>query len=223
MKNQILTAGLALTLVVGSGVTAAQDRVSDADPAAGFYGGVALRDRGTEGPGVSFGAFTSAWTKFSPLTADASAPRAMVFGGYRWRNDLAVEAAFARTDSYALRPAGTGAPAGIGLSVPGPSDTQQKAWNVDVYGSYTFYKAFALYGRLGYVQADVAPAYSALPISDPRRARDGMNYGVGVRYDMSPALGLKLEYARFGLRAFESFSGAFPDTYQVQFGVQYRF
>jgi hypothetical protein len=57
----------------------------------------------------------------------------------------------------AARPA-PGAPAGIGLSVPGPSDTQQKAWNVDVYGSYTFYKAFALYGRLGYVQADVAPA-----------------------------------------------------------------
>jgi long-subunit fatty acid transport protein len=53
--------------------------------------------------------------------------------------------------------------------------------------------------------------------------RDGVNYGVGVRYDLTPALGLRLEYARFPRFAGESAAGALPDSDQVQFGMQFRF
>ena len=40
---------------------------------------------------------------------------------------------------------------------------------------------------------------------------------------MSPSLGLKLEYARFGRLGLDTFSGAFPESDQVQIGVQFRF
>ena len=49
-----------------------------------------------------------------------------------------------------------------------------------------------------------------------------MNVGVGLRYDMNSALGLRVEYARFGRFAGEIGTGL-PDTDQVSFGVQLRF
>ena len=32
---------------------------------------------------------------------------------------------------------------------------------------------------------------------DARRQRDGVNYGVGLRYDMTQSLGLRVQYSRF--------------------------
>jgi hypothetical protein len=58
---------------------------------------------------------------------------------------------------------------------------------------------------------------------DVRRNRDGMNYGLGLRYDMTPALGLRLEYARFGRFPGESLTGILPENDQLQLGVQFRF
>ena len=57
---------------------------------------------------------------------------------------------------------------------------------------------------------------------DPRRNRDGMNYGVGVRYDLNSSLGLRLEYGRFGRLSGEVGNGL-PDSDQVSFGLQLRF
>ncbi len=86
------------------------------------------------------------------------------------------------------------------------------------------YKTFALYGRMGYAQSDTAITYSALnsPVLDPRRNRDGMNYGLGVRYDLNSSLGLRLEYGRFGRLSGEVGNGL-PDSDQVSFGLQLRF
>ena len=49
-----------------------------------------------------------------------------------------------------------------------------------------------------------------------------MNVGVGLRYDMNPSLGLRVEYARFGRFAGE-LTSSLPETDQVTFGVQLRF
>ena len=62
-----------------------------------------------------------------------------------------------------------------------------------------------------------------LLISDVRRNRDGVNYGVGLRYDVNTVLGLRLEYARYGRLAGETMTGVLPDSDQVQFGLQFRF
>ena len=56
-----------------------------------------------------------------------------------------------------------------------------------------------------------------------RRQRDGLSYGVGLRYDINRSLGLKLEYARIGTHAADVGSLALPDGDQVQFGLQFRF
>jgi opacity protein-like surface antigen len=198
--------------------------------ATGFYGGVSLRDRGAESVGLSVGAATSSWTRFATPAVDDSPSRALVFGGYRWRNDIAVEALFVSADKYALRPADGPLPRGgmglgVGSAALGLTDVQSRNWNLDVYTSWSFYKSFALYGRLGYGLPEATPGLIGPGIVngvDPRRGRDGVNYGVGLRYDMTSDLGLRLEYARFGRFGFD-LGNMLPESDHVTFGVQYRF
>ena len=221
MKKQILAA-----FALGA-LFAAPLVFADEQPAkAGFYGGVALRDAGAEAAGVNFGQLASTWGRYaSPVTDDANSQRSLVFGGYRWANDLAVEGSLSSAASYALRPFDASTRRGVGLSLTGSPDVATHTWNANVFTSWSFRNRFSLYGRLGYAQSESVPAYAlaSLPPSDPRRLRDGVNYGVGVRYDITPALGLRLEYARFPRFAGESVAGPLPDSDQVQFGMQFRF
>jgi len=114
----------------------------------------------------------------------------------------------------------------VGLALASPTEsTAPRSWNADVYTSWAFRKDLALYGRLGYTQTDPQLAYTpgTFLTVDPRRTRDGMNYGVGLRYDVTRALGLRVEYARFGRFVGESPNGLLPESDQVQFGMQLRF
>lgn len=215
MKNQhIATLCLAVLLTAGAPALAgAQGRD-------GFYGGISLKEQGS---GISFGQLATPALMSAAVAEPTS--RQQVFGGYRWRGDLAVEAAFAKSESYALKPFGTGSPGGVGLMLGNRGDAGIRgAWNLDVVGSYTFLRAFALYGRVGYAQTDGAGAAGASPLSvDARRYHEGVNYGLGVRYDVSRALGVNLEYTRFGRFAFDSFNSTLPDSDQLRLGVQFRF
>lgn len=208
-----------------SGACAAERSGADAG---GFYGGVSVRDAAVEGPGLAIGPTASVWTRYAPPVADeTTSARTLVFGGYRFRNDIALEAAYSSADRYALRPEGV-APLrrGVGLNlasdVAGPGDPQARNWNVDVFGSWTFHRSVALYGRLGYAQAETWPTLGVRSATVERRSRDGVNYGLGLRYDMNSTLGLRLEYSRFGRFSVELPNGM-PESDQLSVGMQLRF
>ena len=230
VSRQLLAAIISTVSAIALAPVAYGQEHPGAAAATGFYGGVSLRDRGTESIGLNVGAATSTWTRFAAPAVDDSPSRALVFGGYRWRNDIAVEALFISADKYALRPADGPLPrGGVGLGVGntslGLADVQSRNWNLDVYTSWSFYKRLALYGRLGYGLAETTPGLIGAGVVngvDPRRGRDGVNYGVGVRYDMNSDLGLRLEYARFGRFGLE-LGSTLPESDHVTFGVQYRF
>jgi opacity protein-like surface antigen len=222
MNKHIVAAALCILTLAGT--ASAQSLPPVGVPlVTGFYGGVSLRDGGRERPGISFGHLNSAWSKFAlPTTEDAGA-RTLAYGGYRWANDLAVEAAVGTLDRTLMAPAPIATRRGVGLALAGDGDASAKTWNVDVYTSWEFRNSLAFYGRLGYAQAEVAPAYVPAFTTDVRRNRDGVNYGLGLRYDMTPALGLRLEYARFGRLPGDFANGLMPENDQVQVGVQFRF
>ena len=115
---------------------------------------------------------------------------------------------------------------GVGLNMTpglvGPGDLQANRWNVDVFGSWNFYRSVAVYGRLGYAQGDSSQAFVSAPLVADRRSRDGVNYGVGLRYDMNSTLGLRLEYSRFGRFSGELMNGV-PESDRVSVGMQLRF
>ena len=217
-------ATVALLALAVAPLVGAQGQPAQSAVAGGFYGGVALRNAGIEAAGIKLGHLPSTWGRFASPVSDDMASRALVFGGYRWANEIALEGSFS-TDRYVLRPSDAAAPRGIGLALGSSPAQSPNAWNADVYTSWSFLKRFALYGRLGYVQGETVPAYAlaALPPSESRRLRDGMNYGLGVRYDVSPALGLRLEYARFSRFAGEAVTGPLPESDQLQLGMQFRF
>ncbi|MGH8713462.1 MAG: outer membrane protein [Casimicrobiaceae bacterium] len=216
MNKQLLLTVIAAILTVGADLPAqARD---------GFYGGVSLRQGNAGATGLTLGGPALAWNRFAVPNSEDSAQQTLLFGGYRWKSDIAVEAAFNSRDQYALRP-GSNGPQGSGVGL-GLADPPARAWNADVYTSWDFLRSFSLYGRLGYAQSDAHPLFTGASLvpGDARRTRDGVNYGVGLRYVLSRSLGLRVEYARFSHFAGESASvGVLPDSDQVTIGVQYRF
>jgi opacity protein-like surface antigen len=213
MKKQLLKIAIAAVLIGTALPLYAQN---------GFYGGVSLRQGGADATGLTLGGPALAWNRFVAPAGEDAAQQTLLFGGYRWKSDISVEAAFNSRDQYALKP-GSDRPAGVGL---GLADTSTRAWNADVFTSWEFLHSFSLYGRLGYAQSDSHPLFSGASLvpGDPRRIRDGVNYGVGLRYILSQSLGLRVEYSRFGRFAGESSSvGVLPESDQVTIGVQYRF
>jgi opacity protein-like surface antigen len=229
-KQQLIAVISIFSALTLAPVAHGQER-TDASAASGFYGGVSLRDRGAENLGLNLGAATSSWTRFAAPVVEDNSSRALLFGGYRWRNDVVVEALFSSADKYALRPAdGTPARGGVGLGTGnanlGLADVQSRNWNLDVYTSWAFYKSLALYGRLGYGLPEAAPGFASVTAPngvDPRRGRDGVNYGIGLRYDLSSDLGLRLEYARFGRFGFDNIGSSLPESDHLTFGVQFKF
>jgi opacity protein-like surface antigen len=216
VKKQILLGVFGVALAIGTAATVfAQD---------GFYGGVSMRDHGAESGGLMLGDQPLAWSRFAAPVADDADQRSLVFGGYRWKNNVAVEAALNTADTYALRPGNTGLTLGPGVGL-NLGDFATRSWNADVYTSWEMIRRLSLYGRLGYAQNDLRPFFpgTSLVQSDPRRQRDGVNYGVGLRYDVTHSLGLRVEYARFGRFAGEMIGSGMPDSDQVSIGVQFRF
>jgi opacity protein-like surface antigen len=221
-RNQLLTSAFALLLAVSGGVLAAEVPAGTADNA-GFYGGIALRAAGKESEGLSIGHLGSVWSRFATPMADESGTRTLAYGGFRFNNDLAVETV-ATLDRYMLQPTLAGSRRGVGLALLPENEPGSKAFNVDVYTSWEFRKSFSLYGRLGYAQSETQSSYVPAFTGDVvRRNRDGVNYGLGLRYDMTPALGLRVEYARFGRLPGELVNGLMPENDQVQLGVQFKF
>jgi len=220
VKKQILLGvfGAALGLFAAASAPA-QVSVQNA-----FYGGVSMREHGAESNGLVLGDQPLAWSRFTAPVADEADQRSLVFGGYRWKNDVAVEAAFNTADKYALRSGGTGLTVGPGLGL-NLGDFATRTWNADVFTSWEVINRLSLYGRLGYAQSDLRPYLTGASLvqTDPRRQRDGVNYGVGLRYDVTHSLGLRVEYARFGRFAGEMIGNGLPDSDQVSIGVQYRF
>ena len=226
MKIQRTAALFSILLALGLAAPAQADDRAPAS-ATGFYGGVSLRDRAQEGVGLTIGNASSVWSRYAAPTGDDTSQRTLVFGGYRFSNDVSVEASLNTIDKYALKPADALAGArGVGLSFgPGNGfgDAPSRTWNLDVYTSWTFYRAFALYGRLGYVQSDAPREITTFTAASTDVRRLGVNYGVGLRYDVNSTLGLRLEYGRFGRFAGEMGAGFLPESDQVTFGVQFRF
>jgi opacity protein-like surface antigen len=228
MKKQALICWSAVALAVAASAPAfAQSPLNPAAPTSGFYGGVALRQAGNELPSIGIRQPTSLWGKYASPTADDAGSRTLLVGGYRWQNDVALEASVATSDRYSLRPREYASRGGVGLTLQAPNDGATRSFQADVYTSWSPRPSLSLYSRLGYAQNDLGgTGYLSLttPTSDPRRLREGLNYGVGLRYDLTAALGLRLEYARFGRFAGEGpTSGFMPESDQVQLGVQLRF
>jgi opacity protein-like surface antigen len=182
-----------------------------------------MRDAVSDVPGLKLGSLPLSWNRFSAPVAEDTVARAILFGGYRWKSDVAVEASLNAGDKYSLQPHLGGPGSSMGLVTTDPA---AHTWNADVYTSWEFLRSFSLYGRFGYAQTETRPLFAGASLvpGDVRRQREGINYGLGLRYDMNQSLGLRVEYSRFGrFSADNAIAGPLPESDQVMIGVQFKF
>lgn len=208
--------------LAGVAVPVAAQVHTESEGASGFYGGISLRDRGVESGSSLRGDTPMPWVKFAPSTPDETDTGALLFGGYRWRNDIAIEAAVNTREGFALDQDSRS----LGLALP---DASTHAWNVDVYTSWAMRPAVSLYGRFGYGQTEsrLQPLVPNLSSDTTVGAREGVNYGVGLRFDVTRSVGLRMEYSRFGRESLSNLgdvlSNGLTESDQLSVGMQLRF
>ncbi len=198
--------------------------------AQGFYGGFSVRPKNLDPGLVLIEPDSLSWTK---PTGDEPSQQARIYGGYRLQSDVGVEAALTHSQRLGLRLD----PRSFGLTAGDPTS---RAWNLDVYTSWALQPKFAVYGRVGYEQANATSQLnpSTAVVDVTRRQTPGLNYGVGLRYDLNPSMGVRFEWARPYRSGSGSGSGSGPAgnaaglgdpgrandaADQVSVGIQFRF
>lgn len=205
-----LAACVAAAVLFAAGPAMAQDDT-------GYFSGVRLN--------ASTSGASTAWSFAPPglklgqaLEYTRAGDRASTaFGGYQFSGGFAVGAAV-NTDRPSS-PQGSG----VGLKFDGLRWGETRpAVVVDVVSAFNWRNSLSVFGKVGVGRSDgrtspewVSPAASALD-------RTAISYGVGVRYDFTSSLGLKLELTRgtrFGVDRLRT--DVDPDA--VNFGIRWTF
>jgi opacity protein-like surface antigen len=211
-----------------SRVTFTTKRIAAAAGAAllAFSCGAARAQEGGYFSGVRFGASEKAWSFAAPGLklgqaleyARARDSSNTAFTGYQFISGLALGAAINTDSSSSL----VGV-SGIGLKFDGARWTEPRPnVNVDVVSAFNWRNSLSVFGKVGVGRGDgrLAPEWSS-----PTQAaldRTALSYGVGVRYDFTSSLGLKLELTRgtrFGLDRLRT--DVDPDAVNV--GIRWTF
>lgn len=181
--------------------------------------------------GARIGLTEKAWTFAAPGLKLGQAmeytrpgePGNTAFGGYQFENGFAVGAALNTEPTEALYRLGRGSGGGLGLRFDGLrwADSRPNV-NVDVVSAFNWRNSLSVFGKLGVGRSDGRAMPEWVSASAAALDRTAISYGVGVRYDFTPSLGLKLELTRgtrFGLDRLR----ADPDADAVNFGIRWSF
>lgn len=167
------------------------------------FGAVQAQDGGYFS-GVRFGASEKAWSFAAPGLklgqaleyARARETSNTAFAGYQFTSGLALGAAVNTENTSTV----VGA-SGIGLKFDGarwaePRTSANPNVNVDVVSAFNWRSSLSVFGKVGVGRGDnrLTPEWASAGQSTLDRT--AISYGVGVRYDFTPSLGLKLELTR---------------------------
>ena len=181
--------------------------------------------------GARIGLTEKAWTFAAPGLklgqamdyARPGEPGNTAFGGYQFENGFAVGAALNTEPTEALSRLGRVGGGGLGLRFDGLrwADARPNV-NVDVVSAFNWRNSLSVFGKLGVGRSDGRATPEWVSASAAALDRTAISYGVGVRYDFTPSLGLKLELTRgtrFGLDRLR----VDPDADAVNFGIRWSF
>jgi opacity protein-like surface antigen len=162
-----------------------------------------------------------------------STEQTTVYGGLKTEFGLGVGAAFSQ-----LRPAQGSIPGTLTVqSNPLPlgllSSTLGQPLNpgnvgLDVYSSFDVSSKISLFGRLGYERNELRPlqqfeANLISPIAGTTiRSGQSLNYGIGVRMDVTPSLGVRAEFSR-GLRVDHPDFSKETESDTLSLGLRWKF
>ena len=191
-----------------------------------FSFGAAQAQEGGYFSGVRFGASEKAWSFAAPGLklgqaleyARARDTSNTAFSGYQFTSGLALGAAINTERPSSLLDA-----SGIGLKFDGARWAETRAnVNVDVVSAFNWRSSLSVFGKVGVGRGDnrLTPDWSSP--TQPALDRTAISYGVGLRYDFTSSLGLKLELTRgtrFGMDRLRT--DVDPDAVNV--GIRWTF
>ena len=149
--------------------------------------------------GVRFGASEKAWSFTAPGLklgqalefARAGEISNTAFSGYQFAGGFVMGAAVNTERAATL------IGSGVGLKFDGLRWTEPRQnVNVDVVSAFNWQNSFSVFGKVGVGRADgrATPDWASPTLS--AQERTALSYGVGMRYDFTRSLGLKLELTR---------------------------
>jgi opacity protein-like surface antigen len=151
---------------------------------------------------------------------------ATAFGGYQFGTGITLGAALnsSKTTSPFAVTSSTGERDGVGLrfdaarwTVPAPTSNV----NVDVVSAFNFRNTLSVYGKVGVGRIDARPGEVSFVPGQPERT--SLTYGVGVRYDFSQNMGLKLELSRGTKFGFGSSLKTYDEPDSLNLGIRWSF
>ena len=141
-----------------------------------------------------------------------------IFGGYRYNENFAVEAGYFDLGQFGYT--ATVVPAG---TLTGK--IRLKGVNIDAIGILPLTEKFSAFGRLGlnYAQArDSFVGTGSVTVLTPNPSKNDTNhkFGLGLQYDFTPSLGMRLEAERYRINDAVGNRG---DIDMYSLGLVYRF
>ena len=205
------TLGLAALAVIASPFAAADDT--------GWYGGVSV---GQSSAKIDDARITSdvlgrgfATTSINDDDRDTGYK---LFGGYRFNKNFALEGGYFDLGRFGFT--STTVPAGT-LS----GNIKLQGLNLDAVGILPITEKFSAFGRIGVNYAEARDSFSgtgAVNVLNPSPSKRDTNLklGLGLQYDFTPSLGMRLEAERYRINDAVGNKG---DVDLVSLGLVYRF
>jgi len=143
-----------------------------------------------------------------------------LFGGYQFNRNVAIEGGYFDLGSFGYT--ATTAPLGSQTG-----DVRYKGLNLDLVGTLPITDKFSAIGRVGVTTARASGSYSAtgaagVPFgnANPSERTTNPKWGVGLMYDFTPSLGVRVEAERYRVKdAFRNKN----HVDMVSVGLVYRF
>jgi len=141
-----------------------------------------------------------------------------IFGGYQFNKNFAVEAGYFDLGQFSFT--ATTVPAG---TLTG--NFRVKGLNLDAVGILPFTEKFSAFGRVGVQYAQTRDSFvgtGAVLVANPNPSERDTNYkyGLGLQYDFTPSLGMRVEGERYRIN---DGIGGKENVDLVSVGLVYRF
>jgi len=205
------TLGLAALAVVCSPIALADD--------IGWYGGISVGQSSAKIDDAKItsnllgGGFASA-----SVSSDDSDNGYKLFGGYRLNRNFALEGGYFDLGKFGYT--ATTVPAGTLTGT-----IKLRGLNLDVVGIVPINEKFSAFGRIGLNYAEARDSFSgtgSVTVLNPSPSKRDVNYklGLGIQYDFTPSLGMRVEAERYRI---DDAVGSKGDIDLVTVGLLYRF
>lgn len=111
----------------------------------------------------------------------------------------------------------------IGFIPPASVAIESTVWELVAVGMLPLAERFSLYGKLGLYRADtdIEVNFVSLGSVTDSDSNTDLTFGIGVRFDITPRLGVRLEWQRYSSVSAADFDEGDVDV--MSLGVAWRF